>query len=74
MNSVILTTSREAVEELQKLAKSRKRALLSLANSPLVGQRRHAEKRKEQAAAWAQVEGDCVLALNPEMEPVEVTQ
>ena len=65
---VTLTTSREAAEELQKLARSRKRAFLTLANSPLPGQRRHAEKRKAQAAEWEQVEGDCAKALAPEPE------
>ena len=68
MNPVTLTTSRDAIEELLKLARSRKRALLTLANSPLAGQRRHAEKRKAQAAQWEQVEGDCAKALAPEPE------
>ena len=47
--NLTLTLDRLIVEELLKLAKSRKRALWSLAKSPVAGMRRHAAKRTQEA-------------------------
>ena len=62
-DTLSVTLPRYALDELEKLARSRKRALLSLANSPLPGQRRHAEKRRGEAANWAIVESLVIEAL-----------
>jgi hypothetical protein len=69
--NVTLTIPRFAAEELRKLAASRKRALASLAKSPLPGMRRHAEKRTSEAEAWEAVQRVCEDALvTPDYEIV----
>ena len=69
MNSVTITTTRHAVEELRKLARSRRVAFMRAAKHPLPGQRRDVEKHLATAAQWSQVEEECAAAIANALAP-----